>query len=204
MKEFFWKVWWVLIGGFTQGVGMGLFLFPQSIPSGGAGGIAILLNHLFHIHKGVALWVVNFAMLMIAMKYLGKRFTVWTILGITMTSISVYFFELYIEIVHRNIFYDLVIGSIFLGLGIGILMRQRVSNGGVGVIAFMITHGRNILPGKPLFLINCSIFAITAAVIDWKIFILAFISQWISTRMVDLIYRFDFVQVYSFQWRRKS
>jgi len=100
--------------------------------------------------------------------------------------------------------YDLVFGSMLLGTGIGLLMRQGVSNGGVGVIAFMIAHGKNILPGKPLFLINCFIFFITGAVISWKLIFLAFISQWISTTIVDFICRLKFHESYTLGWRKKT
>ncbi|SFA85014.1 Uncharacterised 5xTM membrane BCR, YitT family COG1284 [Lentibacillus halodurans] len=204
MKLFMKKCGLVVAGGALQGFGMGLFLFPQAIPSGGAGGIAVLLNHWFNISMGPSLWIVNFTMLMLGVQYLGKRFALWTFVGITMTSLSIDFFESTFPIVHRNLLLDLVIGSVFLGTGIGILMRQGVSNGGVGVVAFMISHGRNILPGKPLFFINISIFFVTAAVISWEIVILALISQWISTTMVDLVYRLDFYHVYTLSWRKKT
>src|SRR5699024_11893617 len=99
----------------------------------------------------------------------------WTVIGITVTSLSVRFFESHFSIMDRNLLYDLVIGSIFLGTGIGLLMRQGVSNGGVGVIAFVIAHGENILPGKPLFLITCCVFFTTGAVIHCKFLFLYFI-----------------------------
>lgn len=204
MKSFILKGALVLLGGSIQGLGMGLFLFPHLIPSGGAGGIAVLLNHWFYINMGPALWIVNFLMLLFAVKYLGKRFALWTIIGITMTSLSVDFFEQNFFIPNRNLLYDLVFGSVLLGTGIGMLMRQGVSNGGVGVIAFMIAHGRNILPGKPLFLINCFIFFITGAIISWKITLLAFVSQWISTTVIDLICRMNFIKTYTLGWRNKT
>lgn len=204
MRAFVQKGGIVLVGSVLQGLGMGLFLFPQSIPSGGAGGLAILLNHFFHIDMGSSLWIVNFSMLMFGVTYLGKRFAVWTVLGITMTSISIALFEQIFHLEVRIVLFDLVIGSIFLGTGIGLLMRSGVSNGGVGVIAFMISHGRNILPGKPLFVINCFIFIITAAIISWNIIFLALISQWISTKMVDLVCKFEFRQPYAFGFRNKK
>ncbi|MFD1040199.1 YitT family protein [Virgibacillus byunsanensis] len=204
MKQFITKGGLVLVGGAFQGFGMGLFLFPQSIPSGGAGGIAILINHGFHISMGLSLWIVNFTMLMLAVKYIGKRFTLWTIMGITVTSLSVTFFASIFSIPYRNLLFDLVVGSVFLGTGIGILMRQGVSNGGVGVIAFIISHGRNILPGKPLFIINCFIFLTTAAIISWEIFFFALVSQWISTTVVDIICRIDSYQPYTLGWRKKT
>lgn len=180
----------VLIGAILQGFGMGIFLFPHAIPSGGAGGMAILINFWLNIRMGPALWIVNFSFLLLGVKYLGKRFALWTFIGITMTSFAIHFFESHIMILNRHILYDLVIGSIFLGTGIGTLMRVGVSNGGVGILAFMISHKRSSLPGKPLLIINCTIFLMTAAIISWKIFFLALLSQWISTTVIDFVFRF--------------
>lgn len=203
MKGIFKKGGFVLLGGSIQGLGMGLFLFPHSIPSGGAGGIAVLLNYFFNISMGPSLWIVNFSLLMIGIKVLGKRFGLWTFIGITITSVSIHFFETTIHIIDPNIFYDFMFGSMFLGLGIGLLMRQGVSNGGIGVIAFIIAWSRKIPPGKPLFLINCFIFMVTAAIINWSIIIFAFLSQWIATSVVDLVYQFHWDKYYSLNWRKK-
>src|SRR5699024_5987892 len=93
MKELVKKNGLVMVGGTIQGVGMGLFLFPQSIPSGGAGGIAILLNYFFHVDLGPALWIVNFLLLLVGINYLGKWFALWTVVGMTMASLSIHIFE---------------------------------------------------------------------------------------------------------------
>src|SRR5699024_201417 len=111
--------------------------------------------------------------------------------------------ETTIHIIQRNIFYDLMFGSMFLGLGIGILMRHGVSNGGMGVIAFMIATQKNILPGRPLFLMNSFIFILTAAIINWKIIFFAFLSQWISTSVVDVVCEFNLDKFYAISWRKK-
>ncbi|WP_084268643.1 YitT family protein [Oceanobacillus damuensis] len=192
----------VAAGGVIQGLGMGLFLFPNYIPSGGAGGIAVLINYWFNINMGLALWIVNLSMLVVGVKILGKRFAVWTVIGITITSISLHFFE---QNFHpdRNLLFDVVAGSIFLGTGIGILMRKGVSNGGVGVVALIISAKRNILPGKPLFYVNISIFLVTAIIIDWKIIGLALISQWISSKVIDQVCQMNLFQTYTLGWRKK-
>ena len=203
MKSILIKYGLVIAGGVIQGFGMGLFLFPHFIPSGGAGGITVLLNYWFHISMGTALWIVNFSLLFLGVKVLGKRFALWTIIAITMTSISVDFFE-HIHIENRSLLYDLIFGSLFLGTGIGILMRQGVSNGGIGVVALIIATKQNILPGRPLFWINICIFIFTAMIIDWKIILLALVSQWISTKVINLIMQTTFQQSYSFDWRKKT
>lgn len=203
MKLFLRKGGLVFAGGTIQGFGMGLFLFPHAIPSGGAGGLAVLLNYFFHIDIGFALWIVNFSMLLLAMKYLGNGCTLWTMFAITITSLSIYFFQKNIYIPSQNVWIDLVIGSLFLGVGVGLLLRQGVSNGGVGVIALIIAKKRHTFPGRPLFWINASIFILTAYIIAWEIIVQALISQWISTKMVDLVYRIRFYEVYSVAWRKK-
>jgi uncharacterized membrane-anchored protein YitT (DUF2179 family) len=63
VKQFMKKLGLVVAGGAIQGLGMGLFLFPNYIPSGGSGGIAVLINYWFHINMGLALWIVNISML---------------------------------------------------------------------------------------------------------------------------------------------
>ncbi|MFC3040457.1 YitT family protein [Virgibacillus xinjiangensis] len=203
MNRFMWKGGLVVLGGTIQGFGMGLFLFPHFIPSGGAGGLAVLLNYTFGLGMGAALWVVNFTFLLLAVNYFGKRFVVWTVIAITITSLSVDFFQQQNLIVNRHLLYDLVLGSVFLGTGVGILMRQGVSNGGIGVVALMISSGRNILPGRPLFLLNGCIFVITALIIDLRLIFLALISQWISTKMVDLICQLQFYRLYTLGFRKK-
>ncbi|MFD1608905.1 YitT family protein [Oceanobacillus luteolus] len=202
MKPVIIKYGLVIAGGIIQGFGMGLFLFPQYVPSGGAGGITVLLNYWFGLSMGTALWIVNFTLLLAGLYVLGKRFAVWTVIAITMTSLSVTFFE-QIPVHNRNLMIDLVFGSIFLGIGIGILMRQNVSNGGIGVLALIISKKYNVLPGRSLFWINSFIFIFAAIIIDWKIIILALLSQWIATQVVNMIFQLSFDKSYTLGWRKK-
>lgn len=203
MGSFIHKNVQVLAGGIIQGFAMGLFLFPQYIPSGGAGGITVLLHYSFGLSTGIALWLVNFILLLFGIYVLGKRFAVWTLLAITVTSIAVGFFE-QIHIPHRSVIIDLVFGSIFLGIGIGLLLRQHVSNGGIGVLALIMSKKYGMLPGHALFWINGCIFLFTAMIIDWKIIILALISQWIATRVANIIVQYSTGDVFLFSWRKKT
>ncbi|MDQ0232552.1 YitT family protein [Metabacillus malikii] len=189
MREFYKKASFVFVGGFTQGLGMGMFLFPHAIPSGGAGGIAVLFHYFFQINMGLALWIVNFSMLLLAIKYLGNSSTLWTMVAMTVTSMSVYFFQNILDITLGNTWIDLILGSLFLGLGIGLLLREGVSNGGVGVIALIFANTRGILPGKTLLWLNGIIFVIIAFIVRWEIIIQALISQWLATKMVDRVFK---------------
>lgn len=199
------KLFLILTGGMIQGLAIGEFLFPHSIPSGGAGGLTVLFNYLFHIPMGTVLWFVNASMLLLAVHYLGGANAIGTLIGITVTSITVNFIEVNMNKPVTNVWFDFIVGSLLLGTGVAILLRQGVSNGGIGVIALILAKKKGIDPGKTLFWVNGSIFLITAYIIDWKIVIEAIISQWLSTRVVNWLYRLPIHKpfILTFAWRKK-
>ncbi|MDA7027998.1 YitT family protein [Bacillus sp. CLL-7-23] len=180
----------IILGSVLQGIGMALFLFPNHIPSGGAAGIAVLLNFWFQIPHGLTVWAVNFSLLLTAVKWLEPITVIGTMGAITMTSVSVQLFESFFPVViTNNIWLDLFYGALFLGCGIGILYKYNISNGGFGALALLLSIYRGGKPGTALFMMNAFIFLLTASVIAWGIVIQALICQWISTRMIDVIYQ---------------
>ena len=206
MKEHIQEYVWITCGGFIQGIAMAVFLFPHSIPSGGAAGIAVLLNYWFNMPLSFSLWLVNFSLLVVAIVKLGNASAVGTMYAITITSISVHIFSPEIFIHNYHLGWDLLFGAILLGIGIGILLRQDVSNGGMGVLALVIAKHFRIPPGKPLFFLNSSIFILTASIINWFIVIQALITQTVSTRIVDIIYKLklQFISQPLLGWRKNK
>nr|WP_281182002.1 YitT family protein [Domibacillus iocasae] len=200
------KYFLVIVGAVIQGFAMGVFLFPHFIPSGGGAGFSVLLNYWFHVPLSIALWMVNSSMLLFAVHYLGGISALGTLLGITFTSISVNIFTVYVDTPFSNVWIDLLFGSVFFGTGVSVLLRQGVSNGGVGVIALIISKYKKVSPGKPLFWINGVIFCITAYVIAWEIVVQAIICQWISTRVISWLYNAVLprnILTFDFVWRKK-
>ncbi|UFU01181.1 YitT family protein [Radiobacillus kanasensis] len=196
MSDFAQRYGYVTAGGLLQGLAMAVFLFPHSIPSGGSAGIAVLMNYWFNIPLSFALWIVNFSLLVVAIYWLGNASAIGTMYAITITSISVHICSV-IESPF-NVWVDLLIGAIILGNGIGMLLKQNVSNGGMGVLALIVTKYREIPPGKPLLLFNGSVFVLTGSIIAWEIVVQALICQWISTKVVDDIH----TEKRTFHWLR--
>ena len=88
---------------------MAMFLFPHAIPSGGGAGIAVLLNHAFEIPMSLGLWLANFIFLAFTVPYLDGVSAFGTIFVITVTSVSVNFFEVFLEprsATYGSIFYS--------------------------------------------------------------------------------------------------
>lgn len=206
MKKITIIYFFLLIGAIVQGMAMSIFLFPHSIPSGGAAGLAILVNHWFHLPLGFSLWIANVVFLVFALKYFGYTWTFRTILAVATTSTTVSIFSIkYLTIPHVNIIIDIVAGAILFGVGVGILIRAGASSGGMVIPALMIATYKNWSPGKVMMAINLCIFLLTSIVIDYKIVIYAIICQFISTNIIDFIYELKF-HPSSFltpSWRKK-
>ncbi|MEH7333154.1 YitT family protein [Neobacillus drentensis] len=205
MKKTLLTYFCLLFGATLQGFSMSIFLFPHSIPSGGAAGLAILLNHWFHLSLGFSLWLANIVFLMFALKYFGFTWTIRTIISVATTSTVVSFLTSQVPLQHINLLFDIVSGSIFFGIGVGLLIRAGASSGGMVIPALMIANYKKWSPGKVMMGINFIIFLLTALVINYKIVIFAIICQFFSTNIIDYIYSFKFQKLsfLSANWRKK-
>lgn len=195
----------LFFGAFFQGMSMSLFLFPHSIPSGGAAGIALLINHWFDLSLGFSLWLANVVFLLFALNYFGYTWTFRTVLSVATTSATISFFTMKIPMDPGFLMADMAAGSLFFGLGVGLLIRAGASSGGMVIPALMIAFHKNWSPGKVMMSINLFIFLLTSLVIDYKIVIYAIICQFLSTNVIDFIYQIKFRNITSMalNWRRR-
>ncbi|MEH7180296.1 YitT family protein [Neobacillus vireti] len=195
----------LLFGATLQGISMSLFLFPHSIPSGGAAGLAILINHFFSLSLGFSLWLANIVFLLFALPYFGFTWTLRTVISVAITSMTVGYITSQFPHIHINIFLCIIAGSVCFGLGVGLLIRSGASSGGMVIPALMIANYKNWSPGKVMMGINFFIFVLTALVIDYKIVLYAIICQFISTNIIDYIYEFKFhrISFLSAAWRKR-
>ena len=196
----------LLFGAAVQGIAMSLFLFPHSIPSGGAAGLALLLNHWFHLSLGFSLWLANAVFLLFALNYFGSAWTFRTIISVATTSATVTVLTSQNILPHIHILFDVLVGSIFFGIGVGILIRLGASSGGMVIPALMIASYKNWSPGKVMMGINLFIFLLTSLVIDYKIVIYAIICQFFSTNIIDFINEMKLPKgsSLSLNWRKRG
>src|SRR5690625_3770190 len=197
----------LLLGAILQGLSLVFFLFPHSIPSGGAAGFTIILNNRIALPYGVAIWFATvFCMvsaLVFALNYFGKRWTFRTILSVFTTSMTISIVSSYIPIIRFNLFFDVLLGSFLFGIGVGLLIRVGASSGGMVILALMIANYKKWSPGKTLMGINLLVFFFTSVVIDYKIVVYAIVCQFISTMIIDYINDLRLSTVLGLAWRKR-
>ncbi len=124
-----------IIGNAILALGVTLFISPTHLIMGGGTGIAFALNHYIGIDISLAVLVINIITFIIGFIFLGKKFAALTIVS---TLVYPFFLEISQQIVGLyNPTFDLIIntifGGIFIGLGIGLVIRQGASTGGMDI-----------------------------------------------------------------------
>lgn len=125
----------VLAGNFLYALTITVFLLPAGLVVGGTTGIGLTLNHLWNIPLSAFVLVFNIAMLLLGMVVLGKAFVANTLLS---TFLSPIFLELCQQLWgDRVLTDDLLLSTVFSGLGIGIsvgiVIRAGASTGGMDI-----------------------------------------------------------------------
>ena len=63
-----------VVGSMFYAAGINIFAVPNNIAESGATGLAIAANYLFHVPVGVANFIINVPLFILAWSFLGKRF----------------------------------------------------------------------------------------------------------------------------------
>ncbi|MCT4636689.1 MAG: YitT family protein [Bacteroidales bacterium] len=147
----------ITLGLFIFTLGWSSFLIPSGIAGGGVSGIGAIIYFATNqaIPVAASYFVINFGLLLIALKVLGKGFGIKTIYAIAMSSLFFWLFEQFITVpVVKEKFMAAIIGGVMGGVGVGITFSQGGSTGGTDVIALMINKYRNISPGRLIMYID--------------------------------------------------
>lgn len=136
-------------GLFIIALGWTAFLIPAEITGGGITGIATLIYYSSGFPVGISYLILSCILVLSAIKVLGPRFGVKTILAVALLSVFLGFLQgIITEPVVNDLFMSAVIGGILAGTGVGIVFTQGSSTGGTDIIAMMVNKYRNISPGR--------------------------------------------------------
>lgn len=149
----------IAIGIAVYVIGWNIFLVPNNLVGGGVTGFASILQYATNgaLKIGTTYFVLNAILLVLALIVLGKGFGGKTVFAVVIASIG---FNLSPSLIPQDIIQKLaldngklmstIMGSILVGVSIGITMSQGGSTGGTDIIALIINKYRNVSPGKIL------------------------------------------------------
>ena len=142
-----------------------LFLMPSGLITGGATGIALAVNKISGLTVSSVLFVINMTMLALGWAVLGRKFALNTIAS---TILSPLFLALWERVFQDYVLTeDIVLNTIFAGLGIGISLgitiRAGASTGGMDIPPLVLNKWFHLPVSATMMAFDFAILAMQAA-----------------------------------------
>ena len=181
----------IILGSFCLSFGTVAFLSPNETITGGGIGISILLHALFpSITLGFFIAMVSIPFLILSYIYFGKYYLFKTfIVVILLSSFTDILKEVIkIEAITNDILLAAIFGGIFIGLGIGFIIKGRASTGSTSVVGEIVAKKTKFKASEVLLTIDAFIMIASIFVykdIDKSLYSL--LSVYVGMKVLDVI-----------------
>lgn len=191
-KAWFYNYGLIVTGAFILGLGFVLFINPYNIVPGGAYGVGIVVHHLVpEIPVGTFGLALNIPLIIIAVRILGPRFGVKTIVGMVLSSA---FMDLQTLIIGENdplglqneILLSCIFGGVTIGLGLGLIFKAKATSAGSDIVAMIIAKYTRLPIGQLLIVVDSVIVLLGLIVFkDWKVPLYSWIVIFVTGKVID-------------------
>ena len=181
----------IILGSFAMAFGTVCFLSPNEIITGGGVGISLLLHALFpQITLGIIIAVVSIPFLILSYIYFGKYYLFKTFIVVLLLSTFTDILKevLKIEAITHDILLAAVFGGIFIGLGVGLVIKGRASTGSTSVVGEIVAKKTKYKAAEVLLAIDAVImFASVFVYNDIDKSLYSMLSVYVGIRVLDII-----------------
>ncbi len=141
------KVAWILLGNLCVAVGIVFFVAPAGFITGGATGLALLLEQYLHLPISYGVAIFSMLLLGVGWLFLGKDFAASTALSAISYPVFVWICEQlaeYVELRTDSIVLNLAFAVLLFGYGVATVFRHGASTGGLDTIAMILYQKRGL------------------------------------------------------------
>lgn len=187
-----WKQVWslknllhIIIGSGLAVLAMKGFMIPNKFLDGGVTGISILIHEIFHINISILVITLNLFFVYLGYKNIGKTFAVQTSIAVLILSAGLLFID--INPITKQPLLIAIFGGIFMGAGVGLVIRGGGVIDGAEVIAVFTRRKTGFSNSEIIMLINCIIFGIAASQFGIETAMYSIITYFTATKATDYV-----------------
>ena len=139
-------------------ISVGIAFFTSAgLLTGGTAGLAFLLHYGTGISFGKVFFVLNLPFYWLALRKLGRAFTIKTFMAVLLLSLLTDLQSQFLQFAQIQPLYAAIAGGFITGTGFLVLFRHRCSLGGVGILALYLQERYGWRAGKVQMAIDCII-----------------------------------------------
>ncbi|MBF7094529.1 YitT family protein [Streptococcus sp. HF-1907] len=181
-----------LLYGLLSSIAVNFFFQPGHVYSSGATGLAQVISAVSHrligyeIPIALVFYAVNIPLLILAWYKIGHKFTIFTFITVTVSS-------LFIQIIPQitlttDPLINAIFGGLVMGTGVGFGLKSRISSGGTDIVSLTIRKktGRDV--GNISMMVNGIIMIFAGILFGWKYALYSMVTIFVSGRVTNAIY----------------
>ena len=173
-------------------VALNLFFQPGHVYSSGITGLAQIFTTLSvniigqNLPVSITLYLLNLPLLILAWFKIGKQFTIYTVLTVTLSSVFIHIIPQYTLATDPII--NAIFGGAIMGSGIGYALRSGISSGGTDIISLYIRKKTGRQVGNISLIFNGVIVIVAGILFGWQYMFYSLLTIFVSSRVTDAIY----------------
>lgn len=188
----------ILTGSFILAAGFVFFITPYKIVPGGVYGISIVIHYLTKdlfafapegFPVGLMGLILNIPLTILAIKILGPKFGIKTVLGFVLTSVFMDGLTYWwgdTPLVEGDALLSSIFGGVLIGFGLGLIFKSKATSGGSDIVAMILAKYTHLPIGQLIIYVDSVIVLIgLAAFGDWRIPLYSWIVIFITGKVID-------------------
>lgn len=178
----------IILGSAISAMAFNLFIMPNKLLSGGISGISLILNYLFNWNTGLLIFIFNIPIFVLGYKFVDREFIVLSLIGMASFSFWIETFAFLRGALHgQDVLLACIYAGVLNGLGMGIVLRNRASQGGLDIIAVIFKKYFSMNIGSSSFMINTLIVLGASFITSINLAMYTLISMYVASAVVDKV-----------------
>ncbi len=175
----------ILSGVTLAGFALKGFLVPNHFFDGGVTGISLLLHELYGFNLAIVILLINLPFVIVSYFSVGKHFAYKTFLSMVLLAVVLWLLP-DIPLVKDKLIVS-IFGGVFLGIGVGLVMRVGAALDGIEVLALYTLKRTSFTITEIILGINVIIFTFAALKFGIETSLYSILTYFAATRSIDYV-----------------
>lgn len=176
----------LVVGAVMAAFSIEEFLVPCTILDGGIVGISIMINNLSGISLGILTLAINIPFLLVGMRKLGKKFIFKSAIAMGTFSCFLEVFAPIVDVTHEYLL-AVCFGGVFLGVGVGLVIRAGGCLDGTETVAIFLNKRYNLPVGRTVLFINVMIYVLAGFLFGFDRAMYSLLTYFITSKVIDFV-----------------
>ena len=175
----------MLVGVVFAGYALKGFLVPNHFFDGGVTGFSLLVHELYGFNLGIVIFILNLPFIIVSYFTIGNKFALRMLIGVIMLGCCLALLP-DVALTKDKLLIS-IFGGVFLGIGVGLVMRVGSSLDGIEVLAIFTLKRTSFTITEIILGINILIFSVAAFKFGIETALYSMLTYFCATRSIDYV-----------------